>query len=111
MTKQLKKKAECVHRLVALAFHEDSYFDGAMALHRDHDKTNNVPGNIYWGSAQDNAGDESTKVSAHVKMNMVKARELRTRRNAGERAVDLADEFGISPWMVANIMAGKYWKE
>lgn len=46
-----------VHRLVCEAFHGPPPPGKPHALHRDDDTTNNTPGNLYWGTTQDNAND------------------------------------------------------
>lgn len=43
-----------VHRLVCEAFHGEAPFDGALVLHRDGDGTNNLPGNLKWGTQKEN---------------------------------------------------------
>lgn len=48
-------RTELVHRLVCGAFHGLSR--GLWALHRDDISTNNVPGNLYWGTKKQNGAD------------------------------------------------------
>lgn len=46
------------HRLVCEAFHGKPPFEGAMALHGpDPSKGNITPGNLRWGTAQENSDD------------------------------------------------------
>lgn len=48
------EKAFIVSRLVCEAFHGPAPFDGAMALHKDEDPSNNTPSNLEWGTAKKN---------------------------------------------------------
>lgn len=51
-----KMHAVHVHRIVALAFHGVPQA-GMYACHKDGNKLNNQPGNIYWGTPLENARD------------------------------------------------------
>ena len=46
-----------VHRLVCEAFHGPPPPGKSLALHRDDDRNNNSPGNLYWGDLSDNQRD------------------------------------------------------
>ena len=46
-----------IHRLVCMAFHGLPTPEKPMALHKDDDKDNNTPDNLYWGDARDNFKD------------------------------------------------------
>jgi hypothetical protein len=46
-----------VHRLVCEAFNGPCPPDKSHCAHRDGDRTNNTPGNLYWATAQENADD------------------------------------------------------
>ena len=54
-----KQRSVGVHRLVCLAFHGVPTPPNDSALHRDGDRTNNHPSNLYWGTPKDNANDRS----------------------------------------------------
>lgn len=45
------------HRIVAEAFIGPPLGDKTMVLHKDDDPLNNTPGNLYWGTALNNAQD------------------------------------------------------
>ena len=49
-----------VHRLVCEAFHGPAPEGKPWVLHRDGDKSNNTPGNLYWGDPKQNAQDMIT---------------------------------------------------
>lgn len=46
-----------VHRLVALAFHPDSWFTGAVVRHLDGNPANNAVANLAWGTPSENQID------------------------------------------------------
>jgi HNH endonuclease len=46
-----------------------------------------------------------------TKLTPERVRELRRRRAAGERPINLASEFGISPVTVAGICNGRTWRD
>jgi len=48
-----------IHQLVALAFHSDTWFDGAIVCHKDDVPSNNRADNLYWGTLVDNGQDAS----------------------------------------------------
>lgn len=52
-----RSTSQRVHRLVALAFHGEPGFAGAVARHMNDVKTDNRPENIEWGTKSDNAFD------------------------------------------------------
>jgi len=55
-----------IHRLVCEAWNGPPPFEDAQALHRDDNRVRNVPLNIYWGTAQDNADDRKRNTLAHM---------------------------------------------
>lgn len=99
------QKVVKVHVLVLKTFVCDRP-PGAIACHIDGDRTNNNVNNLYWGSWADNARDR-VRHNKHANQRLTNAQtlEIRARRDAGERGVDLAAEFGVSQQMVWNIYA------
>lgn len=63
-----KKKNAIVHRIICEAFHGPAPEGKPWALHRDDDKDNNTPGNLYWGTPSDNLRD-SIRNGTHVNSN------------------------------------------
>ena len=57
LTKEHKTKVAGVHRLVAEAFLGPAPEGKPLVCHKDGSRTNNVPENLYWGDAEDNAQD------------------------------------------------------
>lgn len=107
-----------VHILVCKAFHPDTYFPGAFALHKNHTKKDNVPSNLYWGTHQQNV-DDSVRADlvphgsrvATSKLDWDKVREIRRRVAAGESGRSLAKEFGVGQPTVSELVRGVTWKE
>lgn len=104
-----------VHRLICEAFH-GAPFEGAVVRHLDGDTLNNLPENLAWGTVAENIADQTrhgTKPRgerhANAKLTESGVREIRRRRSAGERAKDLAREFGISDSMIAGLCRGERW--
>jgi hypothetical protein len=54
-----------VHRLVAQVFLADTYFEGAITLHGDGNRTNNVVTNLRWGTYSDNNRDKTRHGTDH----------------------------------------------
>lgn len=46
-----------IHKLVALAFHPEGWFEGADVRHLDGVRTNNIPANVAWGTRSENMQD------------------------------------------------------
>jgi hypothetical protein len=55
-----------VNRLVCLAFHGPAPLPDSMACHDDGRKDNNVPENIYWGTAKSNYEDAVRHGTARI---------------------------------------------
>jgi hypothetical protein len=65
-----------------------------------------TPGNCQWITMAANLRKRSGVV-----LTMEKAREIRRRKAAGERAVDLAREFGIGTPSIYKVCSGAKWAE
>lgn len=59
-----------VHRLIALAFHGEPPFDGAVVRHLNDEKLDNRPENLAWGSRSQNAID-SVRNGTHRRIRTV----------------------------------------
>lgn len=59
------RKNRGVHQLVALAFLGPRPEGASMVCHRDGNNTNNVPGNLYWGTQLDNEQDKRRHGTHH----------------------------------------------
>lgn len=105
-----------VNRLVCEAFH-GSPFDGAEAAHGDGDPANNAAENLRWATPVQNSADKvrhgtSSRGEKHrdAKLTESQVMEIRRRRHAGERNMDVAAAFNISPQSVSHIVSGKKWR-
>ncbi|MCA4754789.1 HNH endonuclease [Mycolicibacterium fortuitum] len=59
-----------IHKLVALAFHPDGWFEGADVRHLDGVRTNNASSNLAWGTRSENERDKiahGTSLKTHCK--------------------------------------------
>lgn len=107
------KKRLAVHRLQAMTHHGQPP-DGAFACHRDGDKTNNRPSNIYWGTAQQNTLD-AVRHGAHPcgeRHGMAKLTAeivLKIRAESGF-SHEIAARYGVSKATIRRVRVGISWK-
>lgn len=82
---------------------------GALATHSDDDTRNNRLDNLMWKSSSENAieGMRERRRKGQV-MSSDQALEIKRRREAGERGIDLAAEFGTTSQTVCDIFKGRY---
>ncbi len=105
-----------VHDLVLLSFVGPSQA-GQMGLHRNANRTDNRIGNLYWGTAQDNADDRNRDGHTARRERNGRARitaEIAThirhvRATEGSSYARLGLRFGISNRQVARICDGLNW--
>lgn len=109
-----------LNRLVCRAFNGAPTDPEALALHKDHDRSNNTASNLYWGTQQQNMADRndadrgnyiSGEKASWSKLNWDKVRIIRQKRKEGSTIAALAKEFGVSNASIVNICANKAWKE
>ena len=89
---------------------------GMGVRHLDGNPGNNAPENLAWGTQKENGADTAVHgrttrggKNRHVKLTEAQAREIKTRRSAGESGRSLADEFNISQQTVCCIHHGRQW--
>lgn len=93
-----------VHIEVCKAFHKDTWFEGAWALHRDSNRKNNHEGNLYWGTQRQNEDDKIAFGSAASKLTGSQVEDIRRRFASGERNRDLSREYGVSRSYISNLV-------
>ncbi len=112
-----KSRAWKIHRLVLTVF-VGPCPNGMVACHYpSNDKSNNSLANLMWGSPSENESHKAIHGTLVVgdKNNMAKLSEsdvkaIRARRVAGERSVDLAHEYRVTPEQISNIIRRVQWK-
>ena len=109
--KQVTKK---IHHLVAEAFIGPRP-DGMLCLHRDDDRSNNTPDNLYWGTAKQNQADctrnghrqdQAGTANNNAKLNCEMVKQI---RDAKGTCASIGHQFGCSPMSVSLIKRRKLW--
>ena len=103
-----RRKKRAVHRLVAEAFLGPCP-EGMETLHGPNGKADNKPGNLRYGTHITNVEDRIGEGTGLIKLNRIKAAEIRQRVGAGELRPMIAEEFGISVPTVCQIVNGQRW--
>ena len=113
-----KKQTFRVNRLVCMAFHPETYFEGAYSLHRDHNRANNREDNLFWSTQQQNLSDmvaadraPTGTRSGTAKLTWDIVREMRRRAFLGETGASLGREYGVNTQTVNCVLRGETWKE
>ena len=102
-----KQRAAKVHRLVAEAFLGPAPEGKPLVLHRDGNRRNNRPGNLYYGSQSDNMRDMRKHHQHRHKLTLRQVEQIRRRRAKGEKGRELAEEFGVSEQYICDIHRGR----
>lgn len=105
-----------VHQLVCLAFHGEPPSEQHFACHKNDDRANNTPHNLYWGTRKSNAEDagknlRTAKGSKHgsAKLTEQQVQEIRSRytpRHPIDGVKPMAAEFGVSETHMSRIVRG-----
>lgn len=112
-----------VHQLVCRAFNGPPPRPGMEVRHDDGDPSNNRPGNLFWGTALENAADRKRhgtdargEKSVRAKVTQAQADEIRAAHaaaQAGRRRVprgwlpEMAVLYGVSPVTISCICQGR----
>lgn len=104
-----------VHRLILKAY-AGPPAEGMEARHLNGVSTDNRPANLQWGTRVENCADAIRHGTLgpgmkahHRRLNREQVDEIIRRRNAGERSVELAKEFGVHRCYVPMLVRGACW--
>lgn len=104
-----KTKTLKVHRLVAMTYLADSFFDGAHVNHIDGDKSNNEVSNLEWVTRSKNmqhAYQTGLVISKSDRIQDDIVHEICLHLEQGSRVPDVASMFGITRDQVYRIISG-----
>lgn len=111
------RKQFSVHRLVASAFipNPESL---PVVMHLDDNPSNNLVGNLRWGTQQDNVDDMMTKGRGVPPpsrrgigtLTEADVREIKALIHQGQKLKDIAMRYGVSAVNIGTIKNGKSWK-
>ena len=87
--------------------------EGCFALHKDDDRSNLSPDNLYWGTKKDNMRDRlrNLRNPGQVKLSTDRAIAIVQEFRRGVTGVEIARRFGVSPQVVSHVVTGRTWKE
>lgn len=103
-------KTFLLHRMVALAFLGPPPVRGMVADHIDRDRGNPALTNLRWVTSKENHALNDDRFQDFKCLSHEDANEIRRRYNAGEKQVDIADDYGISQNQVSMCVLNKAWK-
>lgn len=111
-------RTRLVHRLVAAAFVSNPE-DLPEVNHRDLNKENNCASNLEWCTGTGNMEHAAkrgrfhgrTNPNARFKLQPEQVDDILRRLETGEKGVDLAKEFGVSPSLIYMIRSGDAWAD
>lgn len=106
-----------VHRLVCAAFHGPPPPDRKFACHANGSRLDNRPDNLKWGSPIDNAADTIRhgrhrvgSQKKNTKLNETSVVLIKRRLREGEKQRIVAEQFGVSRGVIAQISIGRTWR-
>lgn len=117
LTNGTEKTVKTVHRLVAMAFHGEPLFQGAVVAHNDGNQRNNRASNLRWASCKENQSD-MVRHNTRVRGSAVEGSKLtegdivviRERIKAREKYGSIADSYSVSKSTIHLIAVNKIWK-
>lgn len=104
------------HRLICGAFH-GLCPPNMMIRHLDGNRTNNIPDNLYWGTAQDNSDDKKLhgtmcvkEKHGRAKLTQAQVDLIRLQYANGQKQQTIAKKFGVSQSVISYIVRKETWK-
>ncbi len=112
-----KRKERRVNRLVCEAFNGPPITEAHHAAHDDGNSLNNLPGNLYWASPQQNIDDRERhgrtargSANGFAKLTESDVRRIRELIAEGFVQMDIGKQFNVSNHAICSIKRGKTWK-
>lgn len=102
-----RQKTLYVHRIVLEAF-AGPCPEGMEALHKNGLKSDNRFENLRWGTHLENCADRSKHGGTGTVLNFELAQQIRAMEGKATQ-VEIARQFGVSQFMVGQILMGRYW--
>lgn len=105
-----------VHVFVCLAFNGETPAGKPYCCHKDGDRLNSTPNNLYWGSAKQNQEDRKRHATspcgenhANAVLSQADVIDIRTALQSGEKQKDIAARYGVTQPQISNIKHGRRW--
>lgn len=104
-----KSETRFIHRLVAETF-IGPLPEGLCTRHMDGNPGNNAVSNLEYGTNSENQLDLYQYRGYHHRLRPAEVLEIRRRLVSGERAVDIAKDYGVSRSLITEIKAGRCYR-
>lgn len=103
---------EYIHRIVCQAYSGPPPTEKHEVCHWDGDRANNLASNLRWGTRAENHRDKKRHGThdSPKKLTRQSAEEIRELKRSGERSVDIANTYGVTPGNVDQIVRGRIWR-
>jgi hypothetical protein len=85
--------------------------EGMVVRHKCDNRKCCNPAHLELGTQAKNVQDMFERKGRKTKLTLEQAIEIRERALAGERGIDLAKEFGVTPSTISVVKLGKQWRE
>lgn len=110
-TNGAQERNQWFHVLICMAFYGPKPYPTAQSLHKDDDKSNNIPSNLYWGTHIDNTEDMKRN-NPRSSLTWERVREIRhLYRNTKTSQAKLGKQFKVSQTVIFNIVNNYSWIE
>lgn len=116
LTKDRKVRTWPIHKMVCVTWHGPKPSPSHQAAHRDDDKENNTPGNLYWATPLENHADRRRNKGTPQgeRCGTSKLREtdipvIRKLAADGDSCSSIGDRFGVARNTISRILTGERW--